>query len=93
MNGCVVLCPDARGHGESNNKTLNRNDFQGIMEDVELEIDYLEHLPEVDANKLLMMGHSMGGIMTLSAGYRDKRIKKLVAISAPHEMLGMFKTG
>ena len=38
-----------------------------------------------------MMGHSMGGIMTLSAGYRDDRIKKLVAISAPYDMLQMFQ--
>lgn len=33
MAGCVVLCPDARGHGESKNKAFNMNDFKGIMED------------------------------------------------------------
>ena len=91
MNGCVVLCPDARGHGESKKKPLNMSDFKGIMADVEKEIDYLQELEDVDADKLAMMGHSMGGIMTLSAGYRDPRIKKLVAISAPYDMLKMFR--
>ncbi|MHA1274998.1 MAG: alpha/beta hydrolase family protein [Promethearchaeota archaeon] len=91
MNGCVVLCPDARGHGETKSKALSMDDFKGIMEDVTKEIDYLENLPEVDKDKLCMMGHSMGGIMTLSAGYKDERLKKLVAISAPYDMLEMFK--
>ncbi|TFF95023.1 MAG: alpha/beta fold hydrolase [Promethearchaeota archaeon] len=62
MEGCVVLCPDARGHGESKNKAFNMNDFKGILEDVSKEIDFLANLPEVDSEKLAMMGHSMGGI-------------------------------
>lgn len=92
MNGCVVLCPDARGHGESTNKAFSMDDFKGIMSDITNEVDYLESLPEVDPNKLAMMGHSMGGIMTLSAGYQEDRLKKLIAISAPYNMLEMFQT-
>ncbi|MHA1149947.1 MAG: alpha/beta hydrolase family protein [Promethearchaeota archaeon] len=92
MNGCVVVCPDARGHGANKkNKKLKMDDFKGIMDDITKEIDHLAALPEVDSNKLCMMGHSMGGIMTLSAGYMDDRIKKLVAISAPYDMITMFQ--
>ncbi|MHA1293936.1 MAG: alpha/beta hydrolase family protein [Promethearchaeota archaeon] len=89
MNDCVVLCPDARGHGESKNKIFSMNDFKGVMADVEKEIDFLENLNDVDKEKLIMMGHSMGGIATLFS-YVDHRLKKIVAISAPYDMLEMF---
>ncbi len=91
MNDFVVLCPDARGHGFKSKSFGDMNDFKGIALDVAKEIDFLEKLNDVDKNRLMMMGHSMGGIMTLSAGYADDRLKKLVAISAPYDMLEMFE--
>ncbi len=90
MNDCVVLCPDARGHGESTEKPFNMNDFKGIMTDVPKEIDFLEKLEGVDKNRLMMVGHSMGAIMSCSAGYRDARIKKIVEISGTYDMLEML---
>jgi len=89
MNDCVVLCPDARGHGESKNKIFSMDDFKGVMYDVEKEIDFLENLPDVDKDRLIMMGHSMGGIATL-CNYPEPRLKKIVAISAPYDMLDML---
>jgi len=90
MNDFVVLCPDGRGHGFKQKSFGDMEDFKGIALDVGKEIDLLASLQDVDKERLVMMGHSMGGIMTLSAGYKDDRIKKLVSISAPYDMLEMF---
>ncbi len=91
MNGCVVLCPDARGHGETVGNGYNINDWKGIAFDVEKEVDFLENLEDVDKDRLVMMGHSMGAILTLVAGYQNDRLRKLVAISGTYEMTELFK--
>ena len=89
MSGCVVVCPDGRGHGESTNKAFDMSDFLGIVSDVKNEIDYLESLNDVDPDKLVMMGHSMGAIATLY-NYPEERLKKIVEISGAYDLFGMF---
>lgn len=89
--GCTVLCIDARGHGKSKNKGFSMNDFIGILSDVENEITFLENLDGVDKNRLSMMGQSMGAQMSLTGGYQDQRIKKVVGISGTYDILEMFK--
>ena len=91
LNGATILCIDARGHGKSKSKSFSRDDIPKILEDVKLEIDYLEKLDTVDPNKLMMIGHSMGGTATLTSGYKDKRIKKVIGISTPYDHLELFK--
>jgi len=91
LNGATILCIDARGHGKSKNKAFSSEDFPEILTDVKLEIDFLEKLDNVDPNKLIMMGHSMGGTASLTSGYQDKRIKKIVGLSTPHDHLDFFK--
>jgi len=90
LNGFTVLCYDARGHGESKKKKFNSNDFVGIMSDVKNAINFLENLDEVDGNRLIMMGHSMGAIAALSQGYQDKRLKKIVGLAASYDLLELF---
>ena len=89
--GCTVLCIDARGHGKSKSKDLSMNDFVGILSDVENEITFLENLDGVDKNRLCMMGTSMGAQMSLTGGYQDQRIKKIVGISGTYDILEMFR--
>ena len=89
--GCTVLCIDGRGHGKSIGKDFSKNDFIGILADVENEITFLENLDGVDKNKLCMMGISMGAQMSLTGGYQDQRIKKVVAISGTYDILEMFR--
>lgn len=90
LNGCTVLCYDARGHGESKNKAFNSNDFVGIMSDVKNAIDFLENMDGVDKDRLIMMGHSMGAIAALSQGYQDKRLKKIVGLASSYDLLELF---
>jgi dipeptidyl aminopeptidase/acylaminoacyl peptidase len=91
MNGCVVLCPDARGHGHKTKSFGHINDWKGIAFDVEKEVDFLANLEDVDENRLAMMGHSMGATMTLVAGYQNDRLKKLVSIAGAYDMVEMSK--
>jgi dipeptidyl aminopeptidase/acylaminoacyl peptidase len=89
--GCTILCIDARGHGMSKNKQFNKHDIEGIFSDIENEISFLENLGGVNKHKLCMMGTSMGGWASLTAGYQDQRIKKIVGISGPYDILGRTK--
>ncbi len=91
LNGCTIVCIDARGHGKSKNEAFNMNDFPGIMSDVKQEITFLEKLPGVDPKRLIMIGHSMGGTATLTQGYKDERIKKVVGISTPYDHIELFQ--
>ena len=45
-------------------------------------LDYLETIPEVDRSRIAMMGHSLGGKMTMYAAAMDSRIK-VAAASEP----------
>jgi len=90
MNGYVVVCPDDRASGESKNKAFT-NIGKGKFEDVEKIIDYLENLKDVDKNRLMMMGASLGGWLAITSGYDDERIKRLIAISTAHDLYNTLK--
>ncbi|MGV9172463.1 MAG: alpha/beta hydrolase family protein [Promethearchaeia archaeon] len=91
LNGFTILCMDLRGHGESKHKEFDMNDVVGIMADVKKEIDFLEKIENVDSDRLMMIGHSLGALATLSEGYRDHRLKIIIAISGVHNLLEHYE--
>ena len=90
MNGYVVVCPDDRASGESKNKAFT-NIGKGKFEDIENIIDFLENLEDVDKNRLMMMGASLGGWLSITSGYDDERVKKIVAICTAHDLYNTLK--
>ena len=52
-------------------------------------VDYVKSLRDVDPNRLAMMGHSRGGLLTLMAGLERKDLKALV-IAAPADIRPYF---
>ncbi len=90
LNGYVVVCPDDRASGESKNKAFI-NLGKGKFEDVENQITFLENLEDVDKNRLMMIGGSLGGWLTITSGYDDARIKRLVAICAAYDLYSTLK--
>lgn len=56
------------------------------ISDVMRGIDYLQTLPEVDASKIGMIGHSNGGIETLHTSAYDERIKCAISNAGPNLM-------
>ena len=61
--------------------------FMGKMAwDVSRLIDYLETLPELDTDRIGVVGHSHGSYHTLHAAINDQRVKAAVASGHPPEV-------
>ncbi|MBS1270995.1 MAG: hypothetical protein MAGBODY4_00124 [Candidatus Marinimicrobia bacterium] len=72
-----MLVIEPRGHGEN-----PKNNFiteVGIAEDINGAIDWLVLRPEVDLEKIGIVGHSFGAAATIYETSRDKRITAFVA--------------
>ena len=88
MKGYVLILPDARAHGESKRELKKAkmddwyiNEEEGIFSDFKKIIDYACSRPDVDKKKIAIMGHSMGGVLCLTSGLQDERVKMVVAMS------------
>ena len=86
----AVLAFDVRGFGKSpGKKVINPKTYA----DIPKVIDFGEKLEQVDPTKMGYVGMSLGGQMTLTGTYLDKRIKALIAIAAPHNAKENFTRG
>ena len=59
-------------------RALESNDFV----DVEAGLAYLRSLPDVDAKRIAVVGHSMGGSVTLVVAERDTGVRAAVTFGA-----------
>ena len=90
QRGCIVACPDALCFGERQvfvgekftgmemfmlNRTLN---FKYIW-DVSRLIDYLVTRPDVNASRIGIIGHSLGGQMAVWSAVYDSRLKVVIS--------------
>jgi pimeloyl-ACP methyl ester carboxylesterase len=79
-NGYGVLMTDARGHGRSEGAAM---DFGWYGElDISAAVDFLRGRPEVDPNRVAVVGMSMGGEEAIGAIGADPRIRAVVAEGA-----------
>ncbi len=81
--GYAVLTYQPRGHGQSEGK---RSDTIHIVQDIRKVIDYVATKPELDINKLGVIGHSLGAVSALSHAYNDPRVKCIIAMASIHDM-------
>jgi alpha/beta superfamily hydrolase len=78
--GFVVLVFDFRGVGES----TGAFDYGiGEQQDVRCALNYLCSRPEVATNSIFVVGHSLGGAVSLYALQDETRVKGLVLWSTP----------
>jgi dienelactone hydrolase len=75
--GFGVLITDARGHGNSEGRAMDFG-WHGDA-DVDAAIDFLVERPEVDADRIAVVGMSMGGEEAIGAAGSDDRIAAVVA--------------
>ena len=79
-NGFVATLFDFRGVGRS----TGMYDYGiGEQSDVKCVIDYLSKRKEVYANRIFVVGHSLGGAVSLYALQNENRVKGLVLWSVP----------
>jgi alpha/beta superfamily hydrolase len=79
-NGFVSLLFDFRGVG----KSCGNFDYGfGEQEDVRCALNYLASRPEAIPDKIFVVGHSLGGAVSIYAVKNDKRVKGLVLWSTP----------
>lgn len=76
--GLVVIKPDYRGHDQSEGEPGSGNFGPEYTYDVLNLVASLPHLPQLNAGRVGMLGHSMGGSVTLRAIAASNKIKAAV---------------
>jgi dienelactone hydrolase len=80
-DGFVVLTFDWRGRASAENRQLLRKRTQeAIRSDVAAAVAHLRSLPEVDASRVVVAGHSVGGTLAVDAGLADPTIAGVASI-------------
>ncbi|KKS98121.1 MAG: hypothetical protein UV73_C0003G0063 [Candidatus Gottesmanbacteria bacterium GW2011_GWA2_43_14] len=74
-NGYIVFKPDYRGHGSSEGNPAGAYGSNAYTIDVLNAASSIQKHPQVDAGKIGMWGHSMGGHITLRSMVVSKDIK------------------
>jgi hypothetical protein len=83
QRGYVVIAPDYPSFGDMENYDFKTDRYEsGTMKAIFNHIrcvDLLQARPDVDANRIGVIGHSLGGHNAIFLGAFDKRIKVIVA--------------
>ncbi len=93
-SGFVVLAIDMRGHARSGGSLPQSwfDDLDRILEqrvehpEVTVALQYLRALPDVDAQKICLLGHSLGGLAAVNAACSGEPVASVVAISVAPQM-------
>jgi dipeptidyl aminopeptidase/acylaminoacyl peptidase len=82
--GYIIICPEYRGstgYGEAFHKEIDYGGYE--IDDVLSAVDYFKTLPQVDIDRLGIMGWSHGGYITLFSVFRDQTPFKAAAAIVP----------
>lgn len=94
--GYIVFMPDYRGHGESEGKATNGYSTPDYTVDVLNAIASLRKHPNVNPEKIGLLGHSTGGHISLRIMVVDPNIKAVViwggVVGSYQEMLEIWPT-
>ena len=68
---------------------LRPSDIPNNQAGLSRAVDYIKGLPDVDPSRVVLMGHSRGGLLTLMVGLERKDLKALI-ITAPADIRPYF---
>ena len=81
--GMATLTVDGPGQGESAPRFPIRADWSSVVRPI---IDTLAARSDIDAERVGLMGISMGGIYGPLAAAREKRVRALVSLAGPYDL-------
>ena len=79
--GMVALAFNLRGHGPGSSVC-----GRGMLEDVPAAHGYLASLPQVDGERIALVGHSMGARLALAAAEELETVSALVLLACPADI-------
>lgn len=83
-NGWIVLTPDMRGFGKSENpRAIHEPENWRIANDISRCLDFFYKLANVDKQRIFVLGHSMGAANALEGALDDSRVSGIVLIGPP----------
>ncbi|ANE49087.1 hypothetical protein SY83_20825 [Paenibacillus swuensis] len=86
--GYALLLYDARSHGESDG--IPAPSGMAFRDDLLSAVDYIHARPDVDANRIGVLGHSLGGFAGAASLWDERRIRALVTDSMPVRIEAMI---
>jgi len=82
--GIAVLRVDDRGVGNSSGgETLKVSTSANFADDVRAQVDFLRERRDVDPNRIVLLGHSEGGMIAPMVAASDPRIAAIVLLAGP----------
>lgn len=82
--GYGTLLLDARGHGDSGGRAMDFGWYGDA--DIAAAVDYLTTRPDVQADRIAVVGLSMGGEEAIGSGAADPRVAAVVADGATNRV-------
>ena len=80
-SGMLVVTFDFRGAGPGENRSLLRENLLAITaQDAAAALEYLARRPDVDRDRIGLIGHSVGGTLALRAGIEQPWVRATVAV-------------
>jgi hypothetical protein len=89
--GITVLTFDSRNFGESEGEPRWHYDPNEIIEDYVNAVSYMLTRPDVDRERIVLVGVCMGGGFAVSAAARDKRVRAVASIAGGFNIGGTFQ--
>jgi uncharacterized protein len=86
QNQFVAIRFDCSGSGESEGAFEKDYSMSNYLQDIKSVYDYLRKLEFVNIDKIGIIGHSMGGLLSIVFASQEPEIKACVAISVPIEL-------
>jgi hypothetical protein len=85
--GVAVLRADDRGVGASTGReTLANATTSGLAADTRAQVAYLRTRPEIDPERIALVGHSEGGSIAMMIAGGDSRVRAVVLMGAMGKM-------
>lgn len=81
-NGIAVLRYDDRGTAKSTGMFRTATSFD-FAEDAKAAVEFLKNRPEIDANKIGLIGHSEGGLIAPIVAVESKDVDFIILLASP----------